>query len=178
MHPRWRRCSALKYVRYSRLSRLAIAAPRPSRCHAPLVPRTASSDSVRLLRWIRIAVNSLGSIGGQPDDHNHREWRQSHVADDRAGHARAVRQQRHAIAQHDLRSPPRTRPVPRDQRCRSAFSGSEPRDGKHEHGPYVRIPRSRRSSARRQPVDRVRRHPVVRSASSVFRLPISREPLL
>ena len=42
MHPRWRRCSALKYVRYSRLSRLAIAAPRPSRCHAPLAPRTAS----------------------------------------------------------------------------------------------------------------------------------------
>src|SRR5437867_5290179 len=39
MHPRWRRCSSLKYSRYSRSSRLAGEAPRPSRCDARLSPR-------------------------------------------------------------------------------------------------------------------------------------------
>ena len=39
MHPRWLRCSSLKHSRYSRSSRLAIGAPRPSRCDARLSPR-------------------------------------------------------------------------------------------------------------------------------------------
>src|SRR5438093_103949 len=42
MHPRWLRCSSLKYSRYSRSSRLAGGAPRPSRCDARLSPRPAS----------------------------------------------------------------------------------------------------------------------------------------
>src|SRR5205814_105972 len=42
--PRWGprrrlRCSSLKYSRYSRSSRLACGAPRPSRCDARLSPR-------------------------------------------------------------------------------------------------------------------------------------------
>ena len=41
MHPRWLRCSSVKYSRYSRSSRLARAAPRPSRCDARLSPRAA-----------------------------------------------------------------------------------------------------------------------------------------
>src|ERR1700716_2710532 len=39
MHPRRLRCSSLKYSRYSRSSRLAGRAPRPSRCDAGLSPR-------------------------------------------------------------------------------------------------------------------------------------------
>ncbi len=39
MHPRGLRCSSLKYSRYSRSSRLAREAPRPSRCDARLSPR-------------------------------------------------------------------------------------------------------------------------------------------
>src|SRR2546426_3564505 len=39
MHPRRLRCSSLKYSRYSRSSRLAGGAPRPSRCDARLSPR-------------------------------------------------------------------------------------------------------------------------------------------
>ena len=34
MHPRWLRCSSLKYSRYSRSSRLASGAPRRPRCDA------------------------------------------------------------------------------------------------------------------------------------------------
>ena len=45
MHPRRRRCSSLKYSRYSRSSRLASEAPRPSRCDARLSPRAASRQS-------------------------------------------------------------------------------------------------------------------------------------
>src|SRR6266849_5561976 len=41
MHPRWLRCSSLKYSRYSQSSRLAIEAPRPSQCDARLSPRAA-----------------------------------------------------------------------------------------------------------------------------------------
>ena len=41
MHPRRLRCSSLKYSRYSRSSRLAGGAPRPSRCDARLSPRAA-----------------------------------------------------------------------------------------------------------------------------------------
>src|ERR1700704_423271 len=44
MHPRWLRCSFLKYSRYSRSSRLARGAPRPSRCDARLSPRAAKVD--------------------------------------------------------------------------------------------------------------------------------------
>src|SRR6267142_354115 len=43
MHPRWLRCSSLKYSRYSRSSRLARGALRPSRCDARLSPRAAST---------------------------------------------------------------------------------------------------------------------------------------
>ena len=43
MHPASRRCSSLKYSRYYRSSRLAIRAPRPSRCNAGLAPRAAST---------------------------------------------------------------------------------------------------------------------------------------
>src|SRR5712691_13543492 len=42
MHPRQPRCSSLKYSRYSRSSRLASGAPRPSRCDARLSPRAAN----------------------------------------------------------------------------------------------------------------------------------------
>jgi len=47
--PRWGprrrlRCSSLKYSRYSRSSRLAGGAPRPSRCDARLSPRAANPD--------------------------------------------------------------------------------------------------------------------------------------
>ena len=45
MHPRRRRCSSLKYAEYSRSSRLAGVAPRPSRCDAGIAPRTASCYS-------------------------------------------------------------------------------------------------------------------------------------
>src|SRR5262245_58338122 len=44
MHPRWLRCSSLKYSRYSRSSRLAIGAPRTSRCDARLSRRAADVD--------------------------------------------------------------------------------------------------------------------------------------
>jgi len=37
----WLRCSSLKYSRYSRSSRLAIGAPRPSRCDGRHSPRAA-----------------------------------------------------------------------------------------------------------------------------------------
>jgi lipopolysaccharide/colanic/teichoic acid biosynthesis glycosyltransferase/glycosyltransferase involved in cell wall biosynthesis len=39
----WRRCSSFKYSRYSQSSRLAIGAPRLSRCDAGLPPRAAGS---------------------------------------------------------------------------------------------------------------------------------------
>src|SRR6185436_13677876 len=42
MHPASPRCSSLKYSRYSQSSRLAIRAPRPSRCDAGVPPRAAS----------------------------------------------------------------------------------------------------------------------------------------
>ena len=42
MHPLRRRCSSLKYSRYSRSSRLAGGAPHSSRCDARLPPRAAS----------------------------------------------------------------------------------------------------------------------------------------
>src|SRR5687767_13398753 len=42
MHPAGMRCFSLEYSRYSRSSRLARQAPRPSRCHAALPPRAPS----------------------------------------------------------------------------------------------------------------------------------------
>ena len=54
MHPRGLRCSSLKYSRYSRSSRLASGAPRPSRCDARLSPRA----SMRRL----VGVKSGGDI--------------------------------------------------------------------------------------------------------------------
>src|SRR6266852_3707459 len=46
MHPRRLRCSSLKYSRYSRSSRLAREAPRPSRCDARLSPRAVNGASM------------------------------------------------------------------------------------------------------------------------------------
>src|ERR671919_770919 len=50
MHPLRLRCSSLTYSRYARSSRLAGGAPRPARCYARLLPRTAMHrrDFVRL----------------------------------------------------------------------------------------------------------------------------------
>jgi hypothetical protein len=48
MHPRQLRCSSLKYSRYSRSSRLAGGAPRPSRCDARLSPQAASGAAAML----------------------------------------------------------------------------------------------------------------------------------
>ena len=42
MHPRWLRCSSFKYSRYSQSSRLAIGAPRRSRCDDGVAPRAAN----------------------------------------------------------------------------------------------------------------------------------------
>src|SRR5256885_1657987 len=42
MHPGWRRCSSLKYSRYSWSSRLAIRAPHRSRCNDGVAPRTVN----------------------------------------------------------------------------------------------------------------------------------------
>src|SRR5450759_384695 len=50
MHPRGLRCSSLKYSRYSRSSRLAGGAPRPSRCDARLSPRAVSTRTPGTLR--------------------------------------------------------------------------------------------------------------------------------
>src|SRR5262245_12743646 len=56
MHPRWLRCSSLKYSRYSRSSRLAIEAPRSSRCDARLSSR---ADHVK----VALATGSHRGIG-------------------------------------------------------------------------------------------------------------------
>src|SRR6266850_2576856 len=49
--PRWLRCSSLKYSRYSRSSRLAIGAPRPSRCDARLSPRAVRHRTTAFV-WV------------------------------------------------------------------------------------------------------------------------------
>src|SRR3989475_6159690 len=54
MHPRRLRCSSLKYSRYSRSSRLAGGAPRPSRCDARLSPR-----AVRLAELMRDGLDEV-----------------------------------------------------------------------------------------------------------------------
>src|SRR2546425_11008787 len=73
MHPRWLRCSSLKYSRYSQSSRLAIGAPRPSRCDARLSPRAARAPPVSPK-----AVNASEEFLGQRDDDARRA---SHVAE-------------------------------------------------------------------------------------------------
>ena len=50
LHPAWRRCSSLKYTRYSRSSRLASRAHRPARCNGRLAPRAASERGARPAR--------------------------------------------------------------------------------------------------------------------------------
>src|SRR5438445_5911805 len=55
--PRWLRCSSLKYSRYSRSSRLAIGAPRPSRCDARLSPR-----AVYLRQRLFTVLQALGNF--------------------------------------------------------------------------------------------------------------------
>jgi hypothetical protein len=57
MPPRWLRCS-LKYSRYSRSSRLAIEAPRPSRCDAGLSPRAANARARRNASWTTFHCSS------------------------------------------------------------------------------------------------------------------------
>ncbi len=44
-HPRWLRCSFFKYAEYSQASRLAIGAPRRSRCSAGRSPRAAMNPA-------------------------------------------------------------------------------------------------------------------------------------
>src|SRR5438093_9625128 len=77
MHPRWLRCSSLKYSRYSRSSRLAIGAGPPTR-QPRWGPRGASPASVRrrdfhhgllaeratLPSLMRIAIVGSGGVGG------------------------------------------------------------------------------------------------------------------
>src|SRR5881409_250246 len=76
MHPRRLRCFSLKYSRYSRSSRLAGGAPRPSRCDARLSPRAAWPRRVsgllllgRLGVPFRLPLFDLGFevFVGQPD---------------------------------------------------------------------------------------------------------------
>src|SRR5882724_6433212 len=67
MHPRWLRCSSLKYSRYSRSSRLAIGAPRPSRCDARLSPRAAKARSLSRFATAAVALEvflNVGALGG------------------------------------------------------------------------------------------------------------------
>src|SRR6266849_6403271 len=61
--PRWGprrrlRCSSLKYSRYSRSSRLAGGAPRPSRCDTRLSPRAARgvSPMMTVMRLLAAAL--------------------------------------------------------------------------------------------------------------------------
>src|SRR6185436_4909893 len=64
MHPRGLRCSFLKYSRYSRSSRLARGAPRPSRCDARLSPRAASPavGPVKPGSWLQRACHAYGGV--------------------------------------------------------------------------------------------------------------------
>src|SRR5712691_5725103 len=74
MHPRWLRCSSLKYSRYSRSSRLAIGAPRPSRCDARLSPRAGSEaspqtdeqESESIVMLPTVATSQMLRISGEP----------------------------------------------------------------------------------------------------------------
>jgi hypothetical protein len=82
MHPRWLRCSSLKYSRYSQSSRLAIGAPRPSRCDAGRSARTVkgASNIVNLetaatalrdefIGWqCRVRRQAMREAGGRPSE--------------------------------------------------------------------------------------------------------------
>src|SRR5882672_9069844 len=76
MHPRRLRCSSLKYSRYSRSSRLAGGAPRPSRCDARLSPRAVNRaglpDRTHLTDLTNQAVRGLVLIGG--GDERREQW--------------------------------------------------------------------------------------------------------
>ena len=61
MHPRWLRCSSLKYSRYSRSSRLAIRAPRSAiwslfSVNTPLVTHPIFARGGRLAIYLAIVV--------------------------------------------------------------------------------------------------------------------------
>src|SRR5207237_626953 len=62
MHPHRLRCSSLKYSRYSRSSRLAGGAPRPSRCDARLSPRAAKVMTMPLSRFQPVLLSILRMI--------------------------------------------------------------------------------------------------------------------
>src|SRR5882672_7932040 len=67
MHPRRLRCSSLKYSRYSRSSRLAGGAPRPSRCDARLSPRAARLRRMRRLLFVATAFAAFTfTLNAQP----------------------------------------------------------------------------------------------------------------
>src|SRR5882672_9745156 len=67
MHPRRLRCSSLKYSRYSRSSRLAGGAPRPSRCDARLSPRAARLRRMRRLLFVAAAFAAFTfTLNAQP----------------------------------------------------------------------------------------------------------------
>src|SRR2546428_13879612 len=70
MHPRRLRCSSLKYSRYSRSSRLAGGAPRPSRCDARLSPRAVNLRVPRVLRGGEVAFRGGAVVGGTIPDEN------------------------------------------------------------------------------------------------------------
>ena len=63
MHPRGLRCSSLKYSRYSRSSRLARGAPRPSRCDASLSPRAVGRNFPSAARCDEIGRRLLKNQG-------------------------------------------------------------------------------------------------------------------
>src|SRR5262245_36371886 len=66
MHPAWRRCSSFKYSRYSRSSRLATRAPRPSRCDAGLSPWAASvARKERYLVGLDVGTSKVTAVVGE-----------------------------------------------------------------------------------------------------------------
>ena len=78
MHPAWRRCSSRKYSPYSRSSRLARRAPRPSRCHAGPSPRAPNAI------WLS---TGRGTRRARPDGARHGFHRPRHPARRRRGPA-------------------------------------------------------------------------------------------
>src|SRR3989442_9286379 len=70
MHPRRLRCSSRKSSRYSRSSRRAGGAPRPSRCDARLSPRAVNLRVPRVLRGGEVAFRGGAVVGGTIPDEN------------------------------------------------------------------------------------------------------------